>query len=77
MTDEASQAPNVELTDTLEAVFKAVSPSGNNTRLHLFAFAPEHGREKVVLVAHGSEAALLMQLILRNAEPIFENTEVL
>lgn len=68
--------PTLDLNDPIARLFNEVTPGGNNTRLHLFGFPAEHGREKLVLVAHGSEAALLMQLILQSAEPIFEKAEV-
>lgn len=66
----------LDLNSRIADLFDAVQPSGNNTRLHMFGFEPEHGREKLVLVVHGAEATLLMQLILEHAEPIFEKAEV-
>ena len=66
----------VALSDPIQRLFDETMPAGSNTRLHLFSFEAESGRERLVLVLHGSEAELLLRLILQAAEPVFDKAEV-
>jgi hypothetical protein len=68
--------PQIGLDSPISAMFEAHMPHGNNTRVGLFAFPAESGREKLALIVHGAEAELLMRLILETVEPIFEKAEV-
>lgn len=70
---DVSETPTPAIDDPISVLFdrcKCDEPA--NTKVGIFAFPAEHGREKLLFVAHGPEAEAFMQLLVQAAGPLFD-----